>query len=90
MWPARRSAGLAGGDPGSELTATDSETERQVGITALNELTERSDVTAADKRLINAVLDVALAPVTTTWEDVRGNGASVEVVALEPPEQEEQ
>ncbi|HZI98389.1 MAG TPA: hypothetical protein VFD41_12770 [Actinomycetales bacterium] len=74
----------------AELMASDSENERQVGITALNELAERADVTAADKRLINAVLDVPLAPVTTAWDDVGERGVTVEVIDPEFPGQEEQ
>ena len=64
---------------------------RQVGIKALTELAERPDVTTDDRRLIDATLSVALAPLEPAWDDVQDNGGSVLVIDLDPerPEQEE-
>ena len=74
----------------AELMAADSEAQRQVGITALTQLAGHADVTGEDKRLIDAALDVPLAPVMTTWEDLQERAGSVEVVDVDPePAKEE-
>lgn len=72
----------------AELMASDSEAQRQVGITALTQLAEHADVTAEDKRLVDAALDVPLAPVSTAWDDTQEHGGSVEVIDPETPQEQ--
>ena len=68
----------------AELAADESEARRQLGINALAELAERPDVTAEDKLLIEAALDVPLAPVQAAWENIERAGESPEPVVVDP------
>jgi hypothetical protein len=52
----------------AELAADASELKRQLGVNALEQLASYPELTAQDKQLIVAALDVALAPVGGTSE----------------------
>ena len=74
----------------AELMASDSEAQRQLGTRALGKLVERPDVTDDDMRLIEAALQVPLAPLGSTWETVRRDRGEVDVVVPDPEREEQE